>query len=162
VVQEVIAVDFGMFAELDGRGKAEVAFATLLANFAIRQVPAGRQVGTKPKLHDVLAPRAQSAYGVIVERLDTFDEEQGQWRAALVEDRHATAADIAAARIDVAAWLRSLSRRDRRIAGTLAMGETTSGVARQFQLKLGADQPAPRGAQDELAEVPRTWSAARC
>jgi hypothetical protein len=134
LVQEVVAMAFGMFARLVRRGKAEVAFATPLANFAIRQVLAGRQIGTKPKVYDVLAPQAQSAYGVIVERLDTFDQEQGQWRAALVEDRHATPAEIAAARIDVAEWLRSLSSRDRRIAGRLAMGETTSAVARQFKL----------------------------
>jgi hypothetical protein len=52
---------FGMFTALIRRGKSEVAFATPLANFAIRRVLAGRQVGTKPKLHDVLAPQAQSA-----------------------------------------------------------------------------------------------------
>jgi hypothetical protein len=136
LVQEVVANAYCTFVALVRRGKADVAYATPLANFAIRQVIAGRQVGTKPKLRDVLSPAAHSADGIVVERLDTFDEDQGEWRAALVEDRHATPADIAAARIDVAAWLRSLSARNRRIAKTLAMGETTSGAAQRFKLSL--------------------------
>jgi hypothetical protein len=134
LVQEAVANAYCTFVALVRRGKADVAYATPLANFAIRQVIAGRQVGTKPKLRDVLSRQAHSADGIIVERLDTFDEEQGEWRAALVEDRHATPADIAAARIDVAAWLRSLSQRNRRIAKTLAMGETTSGAAQRFNV----------------------------
>jgi hypothetical protein len=136
LIQEAIANAYCAFAALVQRGKSDVAYATPLANFAIRQVIAGRQVGTKPNLRDVMSPQAHLAYGLDVERLDTFDEVQGEWRAALVEDRHATPADIAAARIDVAAWLRSLSQRNRRIAKTLAMGETTSSVARQFELSL--------------------------
>jgi hypothetical protein len=134
LVQEVLANAYCTFVALVRRGKADVAYATPLANFAIRQVIAGRRVGTKPNLRDVLSPQPHSACGIVVERLDTFDEEQGEWRAALVEDRHATPADIAAARIDLAAWLRSLSHRNRRIATTLATGETTRDVAGQFKL----------------------------
>jgi hypothetical protein len=122
------------FVALVHRGKADVAYATPLANYAIRQVIAGRQVGTKPNRRDVLSPNAHADYGIVVERLDMFDEEQGEWRAVLVEDRRATPADIAAARIDVATWLRSLTQRNRRIAKALARGETTSDVAQQFKL----------------------------
>ncbi len=134
LIQEVIANAYCAFVALDRRGKANVAYATPLASFAIRQVLAGRQVGTRPNLRDVLSAQAHSAGEVVVERLDEFDQEQGDWRAALLEDRRATPADMAAARIDVAAWLRSLSPRTRRIAEMLAMGETTSGVARQFNV----------------------------
>jgi hypothetical protein len=134
LIQEVVANAFCTFVALVRRGKADVAYATPLANFAIRQVIAGRQVGTKLNLRDVLSPQTHSACGIAVERLDVFDEQQCQWRQVLVEDRHATPADIAAARIDVAAWLRSLSPRSRRIAKTLAMGETTSDVARRFNV----------------------------
>jgi hypothetical protein len=134
LIQEAIANAYCAFAALVRHGKSDVAYATPLANFAIRQVIAGRQVGTKPNRRDVMSPQAHLAYGFDVERLDTFDEVQGEWRAALVEDRHATPADIAAARIDVAAWLRSLSQRNRRIAKTLAMGETTTHAAQRFKL----------------------------
>ena len=134
LVQEVVTNTFCQFVRLVRRGKVDVAYATPLANFAIRQVIAGRRVANKPRLRDVLSPQARSVDGIVVERLDRFDEQECEWRQVLVEDRHATPADIAAARIDVAAWLRSLSVRNRRIAKTLAMGETTTDVAQKFNL----------------------------
>ena len=134
VIQEVVANAYCAFVRLVDRGKGDIAYATPLAKFAIWQVTAGRQVGTKPNLRDVLSPQAHAAGEITVERLDEFDHEQGELRAALIEDRRATPADTAAARIDVAAWLRSLSNRSRRIAMTLAMGESTGDVARQFKL----------------------------
>jgi hypothetical protein len=134
LIQEVVANAYCAFVRLVDRGKADVAYATPLAKFAIWQVTAGRQVGTKPNLRDVLSPQAHAAGEITVERLDEFDHEQGELRAALIEDRRATPADTAAARIDVAAWLRSLSLRSRRIAMTLAMGESTGDVARQFKV----------------------------
>jgi hypothetical protein len=91
-----------------------------------------RRVANKPNLADVMSPQTHS--GIIVGRVDVFDEAQGQWRQVLVEDRRATPAEITASRIDVAAWLHSLSQRNRRIAKTLAMGETTTDVARKFNL----------------------------
>ena len=129
MVQEVIANAFCAFVRLVRHGKASLAYATPLANFAIRQAIAGRRVGSKSSIHDVTSPFARSARGIIVERLD---DQQGEWRAALIEDRRATPADIAAARIDVAAWFRAMSEGHRRIAQALAIGETTSEVARQF------------------------------
>jgi RNA polymerase sigma factor (sigma-70 family) len=132
LVQEVVVNAYCAFMRLVHRGKAHIAFATPLANYAIRQVIAGRRVANKPSLRDVMSPPIHS--GIVVERLDVFDEVQGQWRQVLVEDRRATPAEIAAARIDVAAWLRSLSPRNRRIAKNLAMGETTTDVARKFNL----------------------------
>ena len=96
------------FVRLVRRGKADVAFATPLANYAIRQVIAGRRVADKPRLRDVMSPQARAAHGFAVERLDRFDEKEGEWRQVLVEDGRSTPAEIAAARIDVAAWLRSL------------------------------------------------------
>ena len=131
MVQEVIANAFCAFVRLVHHGKANAAYATALSNFAIRQAIAGRRVGSSSRIHDVSSPFAHAARGILVERLDS---EQGEWRAALVEDRRATPADIAAARIDVAAWFRAMSDGHRRIAQALALGETTSEVARQFGL----------------------------
>jgi hypothetical protein len=134
LVQEVVVNAYCQFVRLVRRGKANVAFATPLANYAIRQVIAGRRVANKSSLRDVMSPQARSTYGIVVERLDVFDEEQCQWRQVLVEDRHAGPAEIAAARIDVAAWLHSLSPRNRRIAKILAMGETTTDLAQRLSL----------------------------
>jgi FixJ family two-component response regulator len=52
-------------------------------------------------------------------------------------DRHCTPAELAASRIDVPAWLSRLKPRDRKIALKLAVGETTSAVARRFRLSEG-------------------------
>ena len=49
-----------------------------------------------------------------------------------MEDRHHGPAKIAACPIDFEAWLRSLPRRLRKIALTLAAGETTSAAAKRF------------------------------
>ena len=130
MVQEVIANAFCNFVRLVQRGRAGTAFATPIASFAIRQAIEGRRVGSSSRLCDVTSPFARSARGVRVERLDS----EGSLRAALVEDRRAGPADIAAARIDVAAWLSAMSDSHRRIAKALAIGDTTSDVARQFGL----------------------------
>jgi len=131
MVQEVIANAFCNFVRLVRHGKASLASATPLANFAIRQTIAGRRVGSSSRLYDVSSPFARSAQGILVERLD---DQRGEWSAALVEDRRATPADIAAARIDVAAWFCAMPDRHRRVAQALAMGETTSEAAKQFGL----------------------------
>ena len=77
---------------------------------------------------------ARRCGGVSVERLDRFDGQQGTWQEILLEDRKAGPAEIAAARIDFGTWLGLLSKRNRRIAETLALGETTSTVAKRFGL----------------------------
>jgi hypothetical protein len=134
LIQEVVANAFCAFVSLVRRDCSGIAHATPLTNYAIRQVVGGRQVGTRLNVNDVTSPYAQAAHGFVVARLDQFDNDQGEWRESLVEDRRATPADIAAARIDVAEWLQSLSARDRRLAETLATGETTSGAASAFGL----------------------------
>ena len=131
LIQEVIANAFCAFVSLVRRGRANVAYATPLANFAIRQAIAGRRVGSRSRIHDVTSP---FACAVRVNQVERLDGEHGEWRAALVEDRRATPAEIAAARIDVAAWFCAMSESHRRIAQALAIGDTTSDVARQFGL----------------------------
>ncbi len=55
----------------------------------------------------------------------------------LVEDRTATPADLAASRIDFAAFMDGLSQRTRGIAEHLAMGDTTNRVAELFGVTAG-------------------------
>lgn len=134
LIHEVIANAFCAFVGLVRRGKFQQAYATPLATYAIRQALSGRQVGTTLKVNDVTSPYAQAACRSVVARLDRFDADQGQWREVLVEDRRATPAEIAAARIDVAEWFLSLPARDRRIAKALAMGDSTSEAAGKFSV----------------------------
>jgi hypothetical protein len=133
-VQEVIANATVAYARLVELGKADVAYPTALARFAVAQVKDGRRVGNRLNIRDVTSPYAQMRKGITVERLDHYDKRTGEWQEILVEDRHATPADVAATRIDFAAWLKSLPRRHRQIAKTLATRETTGRVARMFRV----------------------------
>ena len=90
--------------------------------------------------------------GVALESLDHWDESSGHWRDVLVEDRQATPADIAAARIDVSAWLESLPPRSRRLAERLALGESTSDAARQLGVSRSRVSQLRR-------ELHRAWQA---
>jgi transposase-like protein len=56
--------------------------------------------------------------------------------------------DIVSFRVDFADWLASLSRRDRRIAESLAIGNRTSDVAKRFDVSSGRISQLRR----ELAE----------
>jgi hypothetical protein len=114
-----------------------VAFAGPLARYAVAQVREGRRVGGRLNVRDVTSHYSQRQTGAIVERLDRRDEESGDWQEILVEDRHSTPAEIAATRIDLHDWLKSLPQRDRRLAERLAIGETSSGAARIFGVTAG-------------------------
>lgn len=133
-VQEVIANTLVAFIRLVELDKSDLAYPTVLARYAVAQVRDGRRVGNRLNVRDVSSPYAQMRKGFQVERLDRYDKNDREWLEILVEDRHATPADVAASRLDFAAWLKSLSSRYRKIATTLATGETTGRVAQMFRL----------------------------
>ena len=137
LIQEVVANSYCAWVLLVRRGKESVAYPTPLAQFAIRQVRDGRRVGCRLKATDILSPCASKLHGFTVKRFDQKDPQTGVWNEQLVEDRRAGPDEIAAARLDLAAWSRTLSQRNRRIAKALSMGETTSVVAQQFGLSAG-------------------------
>jgi hypothetical protein len=134
---EVVANAFCAYTRLVRRGKHDLAYPTPLAQFAIRQVRDGRRVGGRLKATDILSPSASRLHGLTVERFDRRDPQTGVWNEQLVEDRRAGPAETATARLDLAAWLRTLSKRNRQIATELSLGETTCDVARQFGLTAG-------------------------
>jgi hypothetical protein len=163
LIAEVVANAFCAFHRLAERGKTDLAYATPLAWYAIRQVREGRRVGTKMNTHDVTSRYCQQTKDITVERLDQFDDEHETWLEVLVEDRHATPADIAVTRIDFAVWLRGLSKHRRQIAKVLARGETTKATAKRFGLSAARIsqmrrefQEAWRDFQGEAAEHSRT------
>ena len=137
LIAEVIANCWAAFVRLVERGLIDVVYPTPLASYAIKQVRDGRRVGAKLNVRDVSSDYAQRLKRFTVQRLDVFDERKGEWREVLIEDRHAGPAETAAARIDIADWLASLPRRKRRIAATLATGETTKRTARKFHVSPG-------------------------
>jgi hypothetical protein len=134
LTQEVIANAYCAFIGLARRNKLAMAYPTPLARYAIRQVRAGRRVGNQLNKYDLLSPYARRIHGLTIERIDRQYEPNGAWRQILVEDQHAGPAETASARIDVAAWLATLSKRQRRIAKALAVGGSTREVAKKFGL----------------------------
>jgi hypothetical protein len=152
-VQEVVCNALKAFARLVQLKKTDLAYPTVLARYAVAQFRDGRRVGSHLNVREVLSAYAQKHKGFTVERLDHFDEEENQWCEAVVQDtKTASVSDIVAFRVDFADWLASLSRRDRRIAESLAIGNRTGDVAKRFRLCAGRISQLRR----ELAE---SWRA---
>ena len=133
-VHEVIANALVAFVRLVQLGKADLAFPTVLARYGAGQVREGRRVGNRRRVSEVLAEYAQRKKGFVVERLDCFHKESGDWLEAVVEDTRTPVPDQVAFRIDFPAWLNSQTKRNRRIAEALAVGSTTGEVAKRFKL----------------------------
>lgn len=136
-IQNCIVNAMIAYARLYELGKVELAYPSVLARYAVSQTRGFRVVGGHLCINDVSSPYAQQAKGIVVERLDQFDREENQWQEILIEDRRCGPFDIVRTKLDFAAWLRSLPTRLRRIAKTLANGERTRDVARQFRLSQG-------------------------
>lgn len=90
--------------------------------------------------------------GVRVDSLDHRDHNTDEWKEVVVEDRRAGPAAVASTRIDFAAWLRSLCRRERKIATTLAQGESTGATAKRFKVSSGRISQI-------RAELKQSWQA---
>jgi hypothetical protein len=132
LVQETIANSLANYARLAERGKQDVAFPSALARYAVAQVRAGRRIGNRLQIGDVLSEFAQRKKFFSVERLNYYDGDENCWLEIVVEDRRASPADVAACRIDFASWLTRLPSRLRKMALFLAAGETTSATAKKF------------------------------
>ena len=113
-------------------GKEELAFPSALARFAIGRARHGRQLGSRMNIRDISSDYTKRQKSICLERLDQFDESDGQWMEVLVEDRTAGPADTAASRIDFAAWLASMPSLRRKIAKFLATGGSRLDTARRF------------------------------
>jgi hypothetical protein len=136
-VAEVIAASFAMFVQLVERGREALAYASVLALYGVKRVKIGRMTATKQNVQDVSSKYCQLQKRLTIERLDQFDREDDAWKELVVEDRHAGPSEVAAARIDIGDWLKSLPRRTRRIATTLATGEATGKTAKRFGVSAG-------------------------
>ena len=150
--QEVVVLAFVMFGNLVRAGRAHLAFATPLVQYAIRQYRVGRRVGIPINCNDVTSEQAQRARGFKLKSLDRCESATGEWREVLVEDRRAGPAETAAARIDLTTWYRSLPVRNRKLAKVLATGETTGAVAKKFKVSAGRISQVRR-------ELEQSWVA---
>jgi hypothetical protein len=148
VIQEVICNACCALARLAELNKLDIAYPGPLARFAVAQVRDNRRVGCRLNIKDVMSQYCQARKHVTVERLDKYDDNEGCWLEAVVEDPHTPVFEQVQFRCDFPDWLASLSRRDRRIAQALSMGHTTGHVARKFKVSDGRVSQLRR----ELAE----------
>jgi hypothetical protein len=136
LVQEVIANAYCRFSRLVRTGKADLAFATPLADFAIRQVIAGRQVGNKQNCHDVFSVVAQRQEGFTLRTLPSDCSESNIWSEILADDTLTPVPDQAAFRLDFPVWLKIQDRRKRRLARFLMVGNNGTEAAKRFGVSL--------------------------
>jgi hypothetical protein len=149
-VQEVVCNAMAAYAALAKRGKVALAYPSVLARYAVAQTRDHRKVGGHLNCKDVSSRYCQRLKGIVVERLDKFDNQEDQWIEAIVEDHHTPVFDQVAFRCDFPAWLDQLSRRNRRIAEALAAGQNTGDVAERFNLSAGRISQLRR-------ELHRSW-----
>ena len=147
-VQNVVTNSCAAVAALARRGKLDLCYPTVLAQFGIKQTRDHRITGGSLNIKDVLSKYCQANKNLRVERLDHYDPTEQEWTEVVVEDKTAGPADIARTRIDFSDWLASLKRRDRRVAEFLANGESTTAAARRFRVSAGRISQLRR----ELAE----------
>jgi len=137
LIEEAIVNALIAYVRLFELGKENLAYASVLARYAVAQIHDGRRVGSKMNVHDVGSPYAQARKHHVVERLDRYDRAADQWIEPVVADHHTPVADQAAFRLDFPRWLATLNRRDRRIAQLLAAGHKTGAVAERVGLSPG-------------------------
>ncbi len=133
-IQNAISHAFVMFVRLMNRNRADLVFPTVLARFGIGHAREGRSFGTPVNSCDVTSKSAQLRRGFPVAQLDRYDCKTRRWLEAVVEDHRTAVADQAAFRIDFPDWLSRLTARNRRIAESLADGNSTNAVARRFRV----------------------------
>ena len=136
LVQEVVANAYCAFSALVSRGKANLAYATPLANYAIRRVRAGRRVGTKLNCHDASSVVAQRRWGFTLNHLPSNSSGAKIWCEILADDTLTPVPDQVAFRLDFPAWLKIQSRRKRELAKFLALGNSATEAAQRFGVSV--------------------------
>jgi len=161
-VAEVVAAAFVMFVGLVERGKEALAYGSVLANFGVKRVKIGRKAATPMNVRDISSEYSQMAKGFSLQRLDRYDREEESWKEVVVEDRRVGPVEVVATKLDFESWLRSLPRRTRKIAATLAAGETTTRTARRFRVSAGRISQMRRELMGSWCEFTADPAAASC
>jgi len=133
-VQNALCCACAAVARLAELGKLDLCYPTVMASYAVAQTKDGRMIGGHMNCRDISSAYCRGRKNLVLERLDKFDEVEQHWNEVLVADKTCTPADLAASRIDVAAWFKSLKPRVRKIARYLSVGNKPSDAAQKFGL----------------------------
>jgi hypothetical protein len=129
-IEEGIVHSLLAYVRLHDQGRAEVATPSSLAWYSSRHVRRGRPAGGRMNGKEPLSRYAQLGNGIQV-------EPHGKWIDMIVLDNRAAVVDQVAAKIDVAAWFATLTKRMKEIAKDLAFGCSTSEVAKKHGVTAG-------------------------
>jgi hypothetical protein len=130
-IEEGIVHSLLAYVRLHEQGRTGVATASSLAWYSSRQVRRGRPAVGRMNSKDPLSRYAQVGSG------NRFERHNGEWIDKLAEDKRASIPDQVAAKLNVGAWFATLSQTLKRIARDLAVGCSTSEVARKHGVTAG-------------------------
>jgi hypothetical protein len=130
-IEEGVVHSLLAYVRLHEHGRAEVATASSLAWYSSRHVKRGRPACGRMNGKDPLSRYGQISNDIVIER------QRGNWIDAIVQDKRAAVADQVAAKLDIEAWFTTLTKRTKEIAKDLALGCSTSEVARKHGLTAG-------------------------
>jgi hypothetical protein len=137
-IQDMIGLAWQWHLRLAEKGKDSTRFPTALATYTARAVKSGRRLVGQEKSQDVLSPLAQQRHHFTVRRLPDFETlSNNLLTEALADNTQSPPDEIICFKLDFAAWLSSLTNRDRGIAQDLMIGERTLDVAREYSLSPG-------------------------
>ena len=131
-IEEAVIHTMLTFTRLFEQGRTDAVSASTLSWYAALAVKRGRPAGGRMSNREPLSRYAQLGQGIRVERLHAYSAKRDEWIDIVVEDKRATIPDRVAAKMDVGAWLATLSQRTKRIAQDLAFGFATSEVAKKY------------------------------
>jgi hypothetical protein len=150
-VAECVALGWVWYVRLCARGKDVSQFSMAFVYLVARAVKSGRKLTGMEKANDVMSPLAQQRHGFTVERLPasssaahevSYADPHGQhrhdaWEERLQDNTVTPPDEQAAFRIDFAAWLKTLTPRERRLIRAMALNERTKDLAKKFEVSPG-------------------------
>jgi len=151
MLQEVRSLGWRWFTRLVERGKNPADFLKSFVILLARAVKCGRRVTGLQKAKDVMNPMTQRRHGFEVESLESstatridklYSSPNGQklhdaYEERLRENAVTPIPDQVQFRIDLPAWLATLTTRERRIIEMMALDERTKDISRKFQVSAG-------------------------
>jgi predicted nucleic acid-binding Zn ribbon protein len=139
-IQSVLVAAFINLKQLAANGKLEDAYASPIAWYAVQSYKNGRHGGIPSNSRDVLSERCRllgrskvQYCGLGWHVTDSFESEATAYDARYPVDKQVQL------KIDFfQTWYRNQSPRDQEIIKDLAIGETTTDLARKYKVSLGA------------------------
>ncbi|MBL8798672.1 MAG: hypothetical protein JNM56_32560 [Planctomycetia bacterium] len=135
LVSEAIALSWRWFLRIAEQGKDATHWPTALASFAAKAVRSGRRVCGQLPAKDAMSERAQQRHGFCVGKLPDYETlTTNPLAEALAETPDRDPSEMAAFRVDFPSWVKTYSRRDRKLIGDMMIGHRTLDLARKYKL----------------------------